>query len=185
MDRGFTVWLTGLSGAGKSTIARIVSAELVRAGHLVEELDGDVVRERLSPDLGFSREERDANVERIAWLASRLTRHGAAVVVSSISPFEEGRARARAMVEEFGPFVEVHVRAGIEDCARRDPKGLYRKALRGEIPNFTGISDPYEPPVDPELVVDTTVEPARLSARRVLAELARIGQVAPPRGVAA
>jgi adenylylsulfate kinase len=185
MNGGFTVWLTGLSGAGKSTIARIVSAELVRAGHLVEQLDGDVIRELLSPGLGFSREDRDANVERIAWVASRLTRHGAAVVVSSLSPYEEARARARAMVEEFGPFVEVYVRAGIEDCARRDPKGLYRRALAGEIPNFTGISDPYEPPTAPELVVDTAVEPARLSARRVLVRLAELGDVAPPTGVAA
>src|ERR671914_1907046 len=117
---GFTLWLTGLSGAGKTTIARIVSAELVRSGHLVEELDGDVVREHLSQELGFSKQDRDANVERIGWLASRLTRHGAAVVVSSISPYEDTRSRVRAMVEEFGPFVEVYVRAGIEDCARRD-----------------------------------------------------------------
>jgi adenylylsulfate kinase len=180
MDGGFTVWLTGLSGAGKSTIARIVSAELVRSGHLVEELDGDVVRERLSPELGFSRAERDVNVERIAWVASRLTRHGAAVVVSAISPYEDARAGARTMIEEFGPFVEVYVRAGIEDCARRDPKGLYRRALAGEIENFTGVSDPYEPPRDPELVVDTAAEPARASAQRVLAKLAELGQVAPP-----
>jgi adenylylsulfate kinase len=185
MDRGFTLWLTGLSGAGKSTIARIVSAELARSGHLVEELDGDVVRERFTQELGFSKQDRDANVERIGWLASRLTRHGAAVVVSSISPYEDARRRVREMVEEFGPFVEVYVRAGIDECARRDPKGLYRRALAGEIENFTGLSDPYEPPSNPELVVDTAAEPARQSAQRVLTKLATLGAVAPAKTAAA
>ncbi|MGH9015886.1 MAG: adenylyl-sulfate kinase [Acidimicrobiia bacterium] len=177
MDRGFTVWLTGLSGAGKTTIAGLVGAELERRGHLVEHLDGDVVRTHLSNGLGFSKRDRDANVERIGWIASRLTRHGAAVLVSSISPYQETRQRSRAMVEQFGPFVEVHVRASLDECARRDPKGLYERALAGQIPNFTGVSDPYEPPDSPDLVLDTAAEDPLTSARRMLDRLAQLGLV--------
>ena len=175
---GFTVWFTGLSGAGKSTIANILGAELERRGHLVEYLDGDIVRTHLSKGLGFSKQDRDTNIERIGWVASRLTRHGAAVLVSAISPYEETRRRARSLVEEFGPFVEVFVYASVETCAERDVKGLYRKAFAGEIKEFTGVSDPYEPPSDPEVVVDTEREEPHESAQTVLDKLAELGLVA-------
>jgi len=171
MGTGFTLWLTGLSGAGKTTIGDIVGAELTRRGCRVEHLDGDVVREHLSAGLDFSRADRDANVERIGWLAARLTRHGAAVIVSSISPYEAARQRSRAMVEEFGPFVEVYVSASLEECAKRDPKGLYEQALAGKIPHFTGVSDPYEPPESPEIALETASEAPESSARRVLESL--------------
>src|ERR671933_2789558 len=150
---GFTLWFTGLSGAGKTTIAELVRPELERRGLLVEWLDGDEVRTHLSKGLGFSKEDRDTNIERIGWVASRLTRHGAAVIVSAISPYEETRRQARAMVEQFGPFVEVFVKASVDECARRDVKGLYAKAFTGEIKEFTGVSDPYEEPTDAEIVI--------------------------------
>ena len=174
---GFTVWFTGLSGAGKSTIANIVGPELEDRGLVVEYLDGDVVRTHLSKGLGFSKEDRDTNIERIGWVASRLTRHGAAVLVSAISPYEETRRKARAMVEEFGPFVEVFVDASVEACAERDVKGLYAKAFAGDIPEFTGVSDPYEPPADPELVTRTEAESPAESAQRVIAKLEELGVV--------
>src|SRR2546425_10304314 len=136
MRNGFTLWFTGLSGAGKTTIAELVGPALEERGYAVEYLDGDVVRTHLSKGLGFSKEDRDTNIERIGWVASRLTRHGAAVLVSAISAYEETRRRARALVEEFGPFVEVHVATSVEECARRDVKGLYEKAFRGEITEF-------------------------------------------------
>src|SRR5918992_762354 len=152
---GFTLWFTGLSGAGKSTIANIVGPQLEERGRTVEYLDGDVVRTHLSKGLGFSKEDRDTNIERIGWVASRLTRNGAAVLVSAISPYEETRRKARVMVEEFGPFIEVYVEASVEECARRDVKGLYEKAFAGEIKEFTGVSDPYEVPTSPDLVLHT------------------------------
>jgi adenylylsulfate kinase len=171
---GFTVWFTGLSGSGKTTIARLVGPELERRGLVVEFLDGDVVRTHLSEGLGFSREDRDVNVERIGWVASRLTRAGVAVLVSAISPYESARRNARALVEEHGPFVEVHVATPVEECARRDVKGLYAKAAAGEIPAFTGVSDPYEAPADPELRVETSCTPDA-SARLVVARLEELG----------
>jgi adenylyl-sulfate kinase len=172
---GFTLWFTGLSGSGKTTISELVAPELERRGLLVERLDGDVVRTHLSYGLGFSKEDRDANIERIGWVASRLTRAGAAVVVSAISPYEEARRKARALVEEFGPFVEVHVATPVEECERRDVKGLYAKARTGEIPEFTGVSDPYEEPTDPELRIDTMAHDPAESARLVLAKLEELG----------
>ena len=175
--RGFTLWFTGLSGAGKTTIAELVGPELERRGLEVEYLDGDVVRTHLSKGLGFSKADRDTNIERIGWVASRLTRHGAAVLVSAISPYEETRARARALVEEFGAFVEVHVATSVAECARRDVKGLYEKAFRGEIPEFTGVSDPYEEPANPELRIDTDAHDPEESAQLVLAKLAELGLV--------
>src|SRR6188768_3994947 len=128
-EGGFTLWFTGLSGSGKSTIAHVIGPELDRRGLIVEYLDGDVVREHLTKGLGFSKEDRDTNIERIGWVASRLARAGAAVVVSVISPYEETRQKARAMTEEHAVFVEVHVATPVEECARRDPKGLYAKAF--------------------------------------------------------
>ena len=172
---GFTLWFTGLSGSGKTTISELVAPELERRGLLVERLDGDVVRTHLSYGLGFSKEDRDANIERIGWVASRLTRAGAAVVVSAISPYAAARSRARELVEEFGPFVEIHVATPVEECEKRDVKGLYAKARSGEIPEFTGISDPYEEPASPELRIDTTEHDAEESARLVLAKLEELG----------
>jgi adenylyl-sulfate kinase len=153
--RGFTVWLTGLPCSGKSTISRLVVSELERAGRTVELLDGDVVRTHLSKGLGYSRADRDTNVERIGWVASRMTRHGIPVVVAAVSPYHATRSRVRAWVEEFGPFVEVWVKASPEECARRDVKGLYARAFAGELKGLTGVDDPYEPPAHAEVVLDT------------------------------
>src|SRR5437870_5730654 len=177
MSKGFTLWFTGLSGAGKSTIANIVGPELESRGLRVEYLDGDVVRTHLSKGLGFSKEDRDTNIERIGWVASRLTRHNAAVIVSAISPYEETRRRAREMVEQFGPFVEVFVQASVDACAERDVKGLYAKAFAGEIKEFTGVSDPYEEPVAPEISVETEGRTQEESAAFLLSRLAELGVV--------
>jgi adenylylsulfate kinase len=174
---GFTLWFTGLSGAGKTTIAELVGPQLEERGYAVEYLDGDVVRTHLSKGLGFSKEDRDTNIERIGWVASRLTRHGAAVLVSAISPYEETRQNARALVEEHGPFVEVFVATSVEECARRDVKGLYEKAFRGEIKEFTGVSDPYEEPSSPEVRIETEQHEPGESSRIVLAKLAELGLV--------
>jgi adenylylsulfate kinase len=177
MRKGFTLWFTGLSGAGKTTIAELVGPQLGEHGYAVEYLDGDVVRTHLSKGLGFSKEDRDTNIERIGWVASRLTRHGAAVLVSAISPYEETRQKARALVEEHGPFVEVFVATSVEECARRDVKGLYEKAFRGEIKEFTGVSDPYEEPTSPEIRIDTEQHEPAESAHIVIAKLAELGLV--------
>jgi adenylyl-sulfate kinase len=174
---GFTLWFTGLSGAGKTTIAELVAPELERRGLLVDRLDGDVVRLHLSQGLDFSKEGRDANIERIGWVASRLTRAGAAVVVSAISPYEAARRSARALVEEHGAFVEVYVATPVEECARRDVKGLYARAHAGEIAEFTGVSDPYEEPASPDVRIDTTEHEPEESARLVLARLEQLGLV--------
>jgi adenylylsulfate kinase len=174
-QRGFTVWITGLSGAGKTTIGARLGDELERRGLLVERLDGDVVRTHLSRGLGFSKEDRDTNIARIGWVASRLARAGAVVIVSAISPYAEARAKARAMTEEFAPFVEVYVRASLEVCASRDVKGLYAKALAGEIADFTGVSAPYEVPERPELLVDTESSTPEESTARVVARLDELG----------
>lgn len=174
---GFTLWFTGLSGSGKSTIAHLVGPELDRRGLLVEYLDGDTVRTHLSKGLGFSKADRDANIERIGWVASRLTRHGAAVLVAAISPYAETRGKARALVEEFGPFVEVYVRASLEECTRRDVNGLYAKAFAGELTGFTGVDDPYEEPQRPEIVVDTEQTSEEEAAALVVARLEELGLI--------
>ena len=174
---GFTLWLTGLSGSGKTTLAHLLGPELDQRGHVVEYLDGDTVRTHLSKGLGFSKEDRDTNIARIAWVASRLTRHGAAVVVAAISPYEEPRQSARAMVEEHGPFVEVFVKASVEECARRDTKGLYAKAFAGEIKGFTGVDDPYEEPSAPEVVIDTETQTPEESAQLIIAKLEELGLI--------
>jgi len=174
---GYTIWFTGLSGTGKSTIAEIVGPELEKRGALVEYLDGDVVRTHLSKGLGFSKEDRDTNIERIGWVASRFTRAGVVTLVSAISPYAETRARARELVEEFGPFVEVFVDTSVEECAKRDVKGLYAKAFSGEIKEFTGVSDPYEEPESPELVIDTEGEDPADSAAKVVSYLEERGLI--------
>ena len=175
---GFTLWFTGLSGSGKSTIAHLVGPALDERGCIVEYLDGDTVRTHLSKGLGFSKEDRDTNIERIGWVASRLTRHGAAVLVSAISPYEETRQKARALVEEHGLFVEVHVDASVDACAERDVKGLYAKARAGEITGFTGVDDPYEAPENPELVVNTEEHAPEESAAIIVGKLEELGLVA-------
>jgi adenylyl-sulfate kinase len=172
---GFTLWFTGLSGSGKSTIAHLVGPELDRRGLVVEYLDGDNVRMHLSKELGFSKEDRDTHIDRVGWVASRLTRQGGAIITAAISPYEATRAAAREMIEEVGTFVEVYVKASVEECARRDVKGLYEKAFKGEIKEFTGVSDPYEEPSDPEIVLDTEAHSPEESAALVVSELERLG----------
>ena len=174
---GFTLWFTGLSGSGKSTIAHLVGPELDRRGLVVEYLDGDTVRTHLSKGLGFSKEDRDTNIERIGWVASRLTRQGGAVIAAAISPYEETRAQARGLVEEFGPFVEVYVKASVDECARRDVNGLYAKAFAGEIKGFTGVDDPYEAPASAEIVVDTEETEPEEAAALVVAKLEELGVI--------
>jgi adenylylsulfate kinase len=174
---GFTLWLTGLSGAGKTTVSRLVGEELQRRGAHVEVLDGDVVRTHLSKGLGYTKEDRDTNIARIGWVASRLARAGAAVVVAAISPYAEARRRARETTEAYAPFIEVYVRASMDECARRDPKGLYRRALAGELPDFTGVSAPYEEPVAPDLELDTELEEPQACADHVIAFLVSRGPV--------
>jgi adenylyl-sulfate kinase len=171
-EDGFAVWFTGLSGAGKSTIAELVAAEIDRRGVRWELLDGDVVRTHLSKGLGFSKEDRDTNILRIGWVAERLAYHGAAVLVSAISPYREIRDEVRKQIPR---FCEVFVKASVEECARRDRKGLYEKAFRGEIKNFTGVDDPYEAPENPEVLVDTEQLSAEECASAVLSKLEELG----------
>ncbi|MDB5057737.1 MAG: adenylylsulfate kinase [Chloroflexi bacterium] len=182
MVQGFTVWLTGLSGAGKSTIANRLEQELIARGRSVEILDGDIVRTHLSKGLGFSKEDRDTNILRIAFVCSLLTRHGAAVISAAISPYAEARAQARAQI---GAFVEVYVQCPIEELTRRDVKGLYEKALRGELANFTGVSDPYEAPVDPDVTVNTDTETLEESVAKILAVLESRGYIGQAAGAVA
>lgn len=176
MAQGFTVWMTGLSGAGKSTIAERLTEDLNRRGRTVEVLDGDVVRTNLSKGLGFSREDRDTNIARIAFVCSLLTRHGVAVISAAISPYADARQQARQTI---GNFVEVFVRCPIDELARRDVKGLYARALRGEIAHFTGISDPYEEPTSPEITVYTDRETVEESVTKILAYLEERGFITP------
>jgi adenylyl-sulfate kinase len=171
---GCTVWFTGLSGAGKSTVASLVEQQLRARGERVEVLDGDVVRQHLSKGLGFSREDRDTNIRRIAFVADVLSRNGVCVLAAAISPYRATRDEARAMMGE--RFIEVYLKASLRECIRRDTKGLYERALRGEIGQFTGISDPYEEPVAPELILDTEQETPQESATKTLALIAtRLG----------
>src|SRR5436853_5824217 len=179
-DGGFTLWFTGLSGSGKTTIAHLVGPELERRGLVVDYLDGDAVRTHLSKGLGFSKEDRDTNIERIGWVAARLTRHGAAVIAAAISPYEETRRKARGLVEEWGSFVEVHVATSVEECARRDVKGLYEKAFKGEIKGFTGVDDPYEEPSSPDVRIETEQHSPEESAEIILAHLEQRGLIAAP-----
>jgi len=174
---GFTLWFTGLSGAGKSTLAAAVSAELGRRGIPVEVLDGDEVRQNLSKGLGFSREDRDTNIRRIGYVAKLLTRNGVAVITAAISPYRAIRDEVR---EAIGTFIEVYVKASLDECIRRDTKGLYRRALAKEIPQFTGVSDPYEEPLSPELVIDTEREKLTESAARVIDRLLELGHLRSP-----
>jgi adenylyl-sulfate kinase len=164
---GLCVWLTGLSGSGKSTVGRLAAGRLRDAGHRVEVLDGDDMRQNLCAGLGFSREDRDVNVRRIAWVADLLARNGVVTFVAAVSPYRRPRDEARARMGD--RFVEVHVRASVEECERRDVKGLYERARAGEIEAFTGVSDPYQEPLSPELVLETERETPADSAARLVA----------------
>jgi adenylylsulfate kinase len=177
-DKGFVIWFTGLSGAGKSSIAEKLEPVLRERGCKVEQLDGDVVRTHLSKGLGFSKEDRDTNIRRIGFVAHLLSRNGVAVICSAISPYREIRDENRAMI---GDFVEVFVKCPIDVLAERDVKGLYKKALAGELKNFTGVSDPYEEPLNAEVVVETDKENVDESAAKVIAKLESMGYLAPAR----
>jgi len=172
-DKGFTLWFTGLSGAGKTTISELVQKELADRRNRLEILDGDIIRENLSKGLGFSKEDRDTNVRRIAFVADLLSRNGVPVITAAISPYREIRDEAR---ENMGDrFIEVFVKASVEVCAERDVKGLYEKAFKGEIKEFTGVSDPYEAPSSPEIVLKTEEHEPEESARIVLRRLEEMG----------
>ncbi len=174
MNEGFTLWLTGLPGSGKSTLAGLAAAELRRRGYRVEILDGDEVRTHLSKDLGFSKADRDANIRRIGYVCKLLSRNGVIAISAAISPYREIREEVRRQHEK---FVEVYVKCSLEKLFERDDKGLYAKALKGEIPCFTGVSDPYEEPLNPELVIHSDNEDARASLRRLLNKLEELGYV--------
>jgi adenylylsulfate kinase len=176
-QRGFTLWFTGLSGAGKTTVAEIVEKELKERGLKVEVLDGDIVRTNLSKGLGFSREDRNVNVLRIGFVANLLTRNGVAVLVSAISPYKEARDQVRRRIID---FIEVFVDVPLEVAAERDVKGLYKKAFAGEIEQFTGVSDPYEPPAAPDLVLNTDEETPEESAKKVIERLEFYGYLWSP-----
>jgi adenylyl-sulfate kinase len=174
-NNGFTVWFTGLSGSGKSTIAEMLFHEFKARGLNTEILDGDEVRKNLSKGLGFSKEDRDTNILRIGFVANLLTRNGVATICCPISPYKETRDACR---EQIGDFVEVYVHATVEELAQnRDPKGLYKKALAGEITGFTGVDDPYEVPENPELVLDTMTESPDESLQNVLTKLKELGRI--------
>jgi adenylyl-sulfate kinase len=174
MHKGFTLWFTGLSGAGKSTLSQAVVDRLRGCGAKVELLDGDIVRTRLSKGLGFSKEDRDENIRRIGFVCELLSRHGVIVVVAAISPYRAVREEVRSRIER---FVEVYVECPIDVLAQRDTKGLYKRALAGEIPNFTGISDPYEQPLAPDVTIHSSQEAPRESVERIWATLENSGLI--------
>ncbi len=176
MEKGFTIWFTGLSGAGKTTVSKLVEEELRRRGRKVEVLDGDVVRTNLSKGLGFSKEDRDINIRRIGFVCHLLSRNGVVAIGAAISPYRAIRDENRALI---GDFVEVYCACPIEVLSDRDVKGLYKKALAGEIKNFTGVDDPYEPPLNAEVTCPTDKETPEESARRVVAKLEQLGYLAP------
>ena len=171
-NTGFTIWFTGLSGSGKSTLSEVIEQRLKARGRNVEVLDGDIVRTHLSKGLGFSREDRDTNIKRIGFVCNLLTRNGVICISAAIAPYREARDWAR---KEIGNFVEVYVKCPIEVCRQRDVKGLYKLVDEGKIKNFTGVDDPYEEPVHPELIVETDKETVEESVTRIFARLAELG----------
>ena len=173
-QKGFTLWFTGLSGAGKSTLSTLLAEELRRRGIKVEILDGDEVRTNLSKGLGFSKEDRDTNIKRIGYVCKLMTRNGVAAISAAISPYRDVRDYNRSQI---GNFIEVYVECSIEELTRRDVKGLYKKALAGELPNFTGVSDPYEPPASPEITIHSERERPEESLKAIIDYLERHGWI--------
>lgn len=171
-EKGFVIWFTGLSGSGKTTIAHILVAKLKERGKKVEVLDGDVVRTHLSKGLGFSKEDRDTNIRRIGFVAHLLQRNGVAVICAAISPYQEIRDENRELIED---FVEVYTQCDLDTLVGRDVKGLYKKAIAGEIKGFTGVNDPYEAPENPEVLCETNKETPEASAKKVLKKLEELG----------
>ncbi len=174
--KGFTLWFTGMSGSGKTTLARKVEEILLERGMKVEVLDGDIIRQHLSKGLGFSKEDRDENIRRIGWVCHILTRNDVVAIASAISPYKKIREENRELI---GRFVEVYCKCPIEVLKERDPKGLYAKALRGEIKNFTGIDDPYEPPDNPEIICETDKESVEESVNKIIRTLELMGYIPP------
>ena len=166
---GLTVWFTGLPGSGKSTVANLVAEGLKAKGYKVERLDGDIVRKDLTRDLGFSKEDRDENIKRVGFMAKLLTDHGIIVLASFVSPYQVARENLR---REINSFFEVYVKCPLKECMRRDVKGMYKKAVAGEIKEFTGVSDPYEEPKNADLILETDKETPQESAKKVLSSLA-------------
>jgi adenylyl-sulfate kinase len=179
MSKGFTLWFTGMSGAGKSTLANLVAEELRARGHRVEVLDGDEIRTHLSKGLGFSKEDRDTNIRRIGYVAKLLSRNGVVAISAAISPYRDVRDELR---REHQRFFEVYMNCTIEKLSARDVKGLYKKALAGEIKNFTGVSDPYEAPHSPELVLDSGTESVEESYQKLIRRLEEVGYINPAGG---
>lgn len=171
-QKGVTLWFTGLPCSGKSAIADIVAEKLKAQGLRAERLDGDIVRQDLTRDLGFSKADRDENIRRVTFVAKLLARNGVAVLVSFISPYREMRDRARQQIQN---FVEIYVRCPVEVCAQRDVKGMYQKAMRGEIKEFTGVNDPYEEPLRPELILETDKETLDQSVEKAMAKIKELG----------
>jgi adenylylsulfate kinase len=174
-EEGFCLWFTGLSGSGKTTITTVLVKELRRRGSKLEVLDGDIVRQNLSKGLGFSKEDRDTNIRRVAFVADLLSRNGVPVITAAISPYREIRDEARAKMD--GRFIEAYVKASVEECEKRDVKGLYAKARAGELKEFTGVSDPYEEPKNPELEIDTESQTPEQSAQQILDYLEERGLI--------
>ena len=172
MNTGFTIWFTGLSGSGKSTLSEVIEQHLKALGRNVEVLDGDIVRTHLSKGLGFSREDRDTNIKRIGFVCNLLTRNGVICISAAIAPYRDARDWAR---KEIGNFVEVYVRCPLDVCRQRDVKGLYKLVDEGKIKNFTGVDDPYEEPLHPELIVETDKETVEESVARIFAKLTQLG----------
>ena len=168
LDKAPVFWLTGLPGSGKTTLAKRVSEELKKMGYKVEVLDGDWVRKTINPEAGYTKEERARHLRRVAWIARLLARNGVITLCSFVSPYRDVREEVRKIISEEVPFYEIYVKASLEEVIKRDPKGLYKKALKGEIKNFTGISDPYEEPERPDLVINTEEESVEESTRRLL-----------------
>ncbi len=179
-NKGFVLWFTGLPCSGKSTLAEIIAPELETRGRLVDILDGDVVRTHLTKGLGFSKEDRDENIRRIGYVARLIARHGGIAITAAISPYKAIRDEVRAGVAPLATFVEVYVNTPLEICKQRDVKGMYKKAMAGEMKDFTGVSAPYEAPEKPEVLIETANETAPVSADKILRYLEQAGLVDPP-----
>jgi len=173
LERGLVAWITGLPGSGKTTVALRAKEALESKGYRVEVLDGDWFRAHIDPEAGYTREERVRHLRRVAWVARLLARNGIIVICSFVSPYREAREEVREIVSEEAVFLEVYARCPLEVCIKRDPKGLYRRALAGEIKNFTGVSDPYEEPERPDLVLDTANDPPEVNAAKLVEAIER------------